>query len=51
MSPPGWKARLVLIALVTVGVVVAAWIYLPDFRDGLIVVWADTKAAVVTRLK
>ena len=51
MSAPGWKARLVLIALVTVGLIVAAWVYLPDFREGLVVVWGDAKAALVARLK
>lgn len=51
MRPPGWRARLVLIGLVTAAMLVAAWVYLPDFREGLVIVWGDTKAAVIARLK
>ena len=41
-----WRARLLVVAATTLGVLVAAWIYLPDFREGVGILWEDgTKLA------
>ena len=31
---PGWRANLVWIVMVVVAIVVAAWIYVPEFQEG-----------------
>lgn len=40
---PGWRANVVFIAVVLVAVVVAAWIYVPEFKDGALLLFRDPR--------
>lgn len=51
MSGVSWKARAVITGLAFVAVLAAAWVYLPDFRDGVSALWGDAKDEASERLK
>jgi hypothetical protein len=36
-----WRGRIASTVLGVVGVLVAAWVWMPDFRDGIGVLWGD----------
>lgn len=46
-----WRFRLGVVAIAFVVVLVAAWIYLPDFREGVAALWGDGKTEVKERMK
>jgi len=46
-----WRFRLGVVAAAFVAVLVAAWVYLPDFKDGVVALWGDGKSEARERLK
>jgi predicted PurR-regulated permease PerM len=50
LGAPRWRAKLLMIVLAFVAVVAAAWVYVPELKDGAGVLWGDAKTEAKQRM-
>ena len=47
---PGWRAWVVIVLVAMSAVLVGAWVYVPDFREALDLVWGEARAWAARKL-